>query len=150
MTDTDSIEKVIELAAPISRVWRALTDHEEFGQWFQVKLEGPFEVGEVSRGRITYPGYEHFVWRAVVERMEPESLFSFRWHHNDVHPDKDLAGQPTTQVEFRLAETSNGTRLTITETGFSALPDPRRLEIFRQNSDGWDGQVKSIAAHVES
>ena len=160
MTDNDKIERVVELTAPLSRVWRALTDHEEFGQWFQVKLEGPFKVGEISRGRITFPGYEHFVWRVIVERMDHERLFSFRWHHNDALPDKGLADrgladkeltdQPTMLVEFRLVATSNGTRLTVTESGFSAIPDPHRLEIFRQNAQGWDGQVKAIAAYVEA
>ena len=77
---SNSIEKRIELKAPVSRVWRALTDHREFGEWFRVKLEGPFVPGEVSRGHITYPGYEHLKWEATVQRMEPERLFSFTWH----------------------------------------------------------------------
>jgi len=72
----DRIEKQIELKAPISKVWRALTDHREFGEWFRVKLEGPFVPGQVSRGQITYPGYEHLKWEATVQKMEPEKLFS--------------------------------------------------------------------------
>src|SRR3982074_3365995 len=77
----DRIEKRIELKAPVSRVWRALTDYREFGEWFQVKLDGPFVPGQVSRGHITYPGYEHVKWQAVVQKMEPEQLFSFTWPH---------------------------------------------------------------------
>jgi uncharacterized protein YndB with AHSA1/START domain len=77
---SDSIEKRIELKAPVSRVWRALTDHREFGEWFRVKLDGPFVPGQVSRGRIAYPGYEHVKWEATVQKMEPEWLFSFTWH----------------------------------------------------------------------
>lgn len=77
----DRIEKRIELKAPVSRVWRALTDYREFGQWFQVKLEGPFLPGRVTRGRITYPGYEHVKWEGTVQKMEPERLFSFTWPH---------------------------------------------------------------------
>src|SRR5437899_1549828 len=77
---TDRIEKTIELKAPVSRVWRALTDHREFGTWFRVRLDGPFVPGQVSRGHITYPGYEHVKWEATVQRMEPERLFSFTWH----------------------------------------------------------------------
>src|SRR5512142_353420 len=74
------IEKQIELKAPVSRVWRALTDYREFGEWFRVKLDGPFVAGQVSRGHITYPGYEHIRWEAVVQKIEPERLFSFTWH----------------------------------------------------------------------
>ena len=82
----DRIEKRIELKAPVARVWRALTDHREFGEWFRVKLEGPFVPGQVARGQITYPGYEHVKWEAVVEKMEPEKLFSFTWHPYLVDP----------------------------------------------------------------
>src|SRR5262249_45142687 len=78
---TDCIEKRIELKAPISRVWRALTDYREFGEWFRVKLDGPFVPGQVSHGQMTYPGYEHVRWEAVVQKMEPERLFSFTWPH---------------------------------------------------------------------
>ena len=77
----NSIEKRIALKAPISRVWRALTDYREFGEWFRVKLDGPFVPGQVSRGQITYPGYEHVKWEAVVQKMDHERLFSFTWPH---------------------------------------------------------------------
>ncbi len=91
MSNTDRIEKSIELKAPVSRVWKALTDHREFGTWFRVKLEGPFVPGEVSRGQITYPGYEHMRWEAVVQRMEPERLFSFTWHPYAIDPNEDYS-----------------------------------------------------------
>jgi len=144
----DRIEKIVELNAPISKVWRALTDHEEFGRWFRVKLDRPFEPGAVSTGKMTYPGYEGYPWFAVVERIEPERLFSFRWFHDgdkSRHHDPD---QPATLVEFRLEATPGGTRLTITESGFSTLPESRRLEILRRNTEGWNIQAGNIAAHV--
>ena len=78
----------------MSRVWRALTDHREFGQWFRVKLDGPFVPGEVSRGQITYPGYEHIKWEAIVQKMEPERLFSFTWHPYAIDPNVDYSGEP--------------------------------------------------------
>src|ERR1035438_6202595 len=85
----DRIEKRIELKAPVSRVWRALTDYREFGEWFRVKLDGPFVPGQVARGHITYPGYEHLKWEAVVQAMEVERLFSFTWHPYAVDPKTD-------------------------------------------------------------
>jgi uncharacterized protein YndB with AHSA1/START domain len=144
----DRIIKTIELKAPVSRVWRALTDHMEFGQWFRVKLDQPFTPGAVSTGKMTYPGYEHYPWLAVVERMEPERLFAFRWHDFDEKSGVDVAKQPTTLVEFRLEPTAGGTRLTITESGFETLPDHRRLEVLRGNTEGWNIQADNIAAHV--
>lgn len=142
------IVKTVELKAPVSRVWRALTDHEEFGQWFRVKLDGPFTPGALSTGRMTYPGYEHYPWRATIERMEPEQRFSFRWHDFDEKSGVDVADQPTTLVEFTLEAIPGGTRLTITESGFEAIPEPRRLEVLRGNTQGWDIQAENIAAHV--
>lgn len=147
----DRIEKSIELTAPVARVWRALTDHEEFGDWFQVKLDGPFVVAQVSRGRITYPGYEHMKWEATVQAMESERLFSLTWCPYAGDPNIDYSDEPQTLVEFRLEPTSNGTRLIITESGFNALPDDaRRVDALRSNTRGWNEQAKNIAAHVES
>ena len=96
------IEKRIELNAPVSRVWRALTDHTEFGEWFRVKLDGPFAPGKVSRGHILHPGYEHLKWEATVTKMEPERLFSFTWHPYAIDPAKDYSKEPTTLVAFTL------------------------------------------------
>src|SRR5262245_58037649 len=100
MASTDRIEKKIQLRAPRSRVWRALTRAEEFGAWFRVKLEGEFAERATIRGRITYPGYEHLTFEAFVERMEPERLFSYRWHPYAIDPKVDYSAEPTTLVEF--------------------------------------------------
>ena len=144
----DRIEKHIELKAPVARVWRALTDHREFGQWFRVKLDGPFQPGRVSRGQITYPGYEHVKWQVTVEQMEPERLFSFRWHPYAVDAAVDYSTEPTTLVEFRLEATAGGTRLSVTESGFAAIPKQRRFEAYRMNEGGWNAQLKNIEQHV--
>jgi uncharacterized protein YndB with AHSA1/START domain len=125
-----------------------LTDHREFGEWFRVNLEGPFVPGEVTRGRITYPGYEHVVMEVVVQKMEPERLFSFHWHPYAVEPGVDYSKEPPTLVEFRLERTAAGTRLLVTESGFDAIPASRRDEAFRRNSGGWEAQIKNIEAYV--
>ena len=142
------IEKRIELAAPLSRVWRALTDHREFGEWFRVNLDGPFVPGQVSRGNIAYPGYEDLKWEATVQKMEPERLFSFTWHPYAVDPNVDYRSEPTTLVEFRLEAKNGGTVLTVTESGFDAIPHGRRFEAFRMNERGWAEQMKNIERHV--
>jgi uncharacterized protein YndB with AHSA1/START domain len=141
------IEKRIDLKAPVSRVWRALTDHREFGEWFRVKLDGPFVRGQISRGQIIYPGYEHVKWQAIVQTMEPERLFSFTCHHS-FDPDADITKEPTTLVEFRLEKIESGTRLTLTESGFENLRADLRLEAFRRNEGGWTEQMKNIETYV--
>jgi uncharacterized protein YndB with AHSA1/START domain len=146
---TDRIEKSIAIAAPIERVWRALTDHEEFGTWFRVKLEGPFELGELSRGHMTYPGYEHLQWEARVVAMEAPRLFAFTWHPYAVDPDKDYSAEPPTRVEFRLEPAGEGTELKVVESGFDLIPAERREEALRMNTGGWEQQVKNVKAHAE-
>lgn len=146
---TDRIEKSIDIAAPPERVWRALTDHEEFGAWFRVRLDGPFAVGELSLGRITYPGYEHVKWQARVVAMEAPTLFAFTWPPNAVDPDKDYSDEAWIRVEFRLEPAGGGTRLTVVESGFDRLPAERRDEALRMNEAGWEEQVRNVKAHVE-
>jgi uncharacterized protein YndB with AHSA1/START domain len=145
----DRIEKRIELKAAISRVWRALTDYREFGEWFRVKLDAPFSVGRISRGQMTYPGYEHYKWEARVEKMEHERLFSFTWHPYAVDLKRDYSKETPTLVEFRLEKTEDGTLLVLTESGFDKIAPERRLEAFRMNEDGWTEQMKNIEKHVE-
>ena len=144
----DRIVKSIDLKAPVAKVWRALTDHREFGAWFRVALKGPFVVGQVSRGKIAYPGYEHLTWQATVRTMEPERLFSFTWHPYAIDPKIDYSGETPTLVEFSLESIPEGTRLTVTESGFDKIPDGRRLEAFRMNERGWGTQMTNIERHV--
>ncbi|THK34858.1 vanillate O-demethylase oxidoreductase VanB [Ensifer sp. MPMI2T] len=142
---TDRIEKSIELNAPIEKVWHALTDHTAFGEWFRVRLDGPFSVGEETTGEMTYPGHEGTKWTSVTERMEPPTLFSFRWPHGE-----NFSTSASTLVEFRLEPTAKGTRLTIVESGFETLPEDRRMEALRGNEGGWEIQAGNIKAYVEA
>jgi uncharacterized protein YndB with AHSA1/START domain len=142
------IEKRLELRAPVSRVWSALTDYREFGQWFGVKLDGPFVPGQPAQGQITYPGYEHIRWQAVIQKMEPEKLFSFTWHPYAVDPKVDYSKETPTLVEFRLQQIPSGTLLLLSESGFDSIPADRRAEAFRMNDGGWSEQMKNIETHV--
>ena len=142
------IEKRIELKAPVSRVWRALTDHREFGQWFGVRIDAPFVAGQASSGQITVPGYEHLRWHAVIQKMEPEKRFSFSWHPYAIDPQQDYSAETPTLVEFTLQPTGGGTLLLVTESGFDKLPAARRAEAFRMNDAGWSTQLKNIENHV--
>ncbi len=146
---TNTIEKTIELNGPIDRVWRALTDHTEFGEWFKVNLTAPFVVGEEATGQITHPGYEHVTWRATVVAMDEPDLFAFTWHPYGVDKNTDYSKEEPTRVEFRLKPNGQGTHLTITESGFDKVPAHRRDEAFRMNDGGWTQQVLNIKAHVE-
>jgi uncharacterized protein YndB with AHSA1/START domain len=148
MSNRDRIEKKILLKAPRSRVWKAIADSQQFGAWFRVKLAEPFAAGKSIRGQITHPGYEHVTMELAVERIEPERLFSYRWHPYAVDPKVDYSAEPSTLVEFTLEEAQGGTLLHVVESGFDKVPAHRRDEAFRMNDGGWDAQLKNIERHV--
>ena len=145
---TDRIEKRFEVSAKRSRVWRAISDANEFGAWFGMKLDRPFTAGATVFGRLTITGYEHISLEMQVQRIEPEGYFAYRWHPYPMNPEVDYSAEPTTLVEFRLEETAGGTAVTITESGFDRLPSTRRAEAFRMNEAGWTGQSKKLASYV--
>ena len=147
-TTTDRIEKEILLKAPRSRVWRAITDSKEFGAWFQCVFTDPFRPGARVKGKITYPGYEHLTMDIVIEKMEPERLFSFRWHPGAPDPNVDYSKEPTTLVEFKLEDADGGTRLKLVESGFDAIPIARRAEAFKSNDGGWTEQMTNIEDYL--
>jgi len=150
-SSTDRIERQVQLKSPRSRVWQALADAESFGSWFGVKLIGQrFVPGQYTRGNITYPGYEHVVFEALVERIEPERYLSFRWHPYAIDPNNDYSDEPTTLVEFTLEEQAGGTLLRVVESGFDRIPAARRQEAYRMNSGGWDAQMENIRRHVDT
>jgi uncharacterized protein YndB with AHSA1/START domain len=149
-SETDRIERSVVINAPRERVWRALSNAEEFGSWFGAKLAGQaFAPGQRARGQITYPGYEHIYFDVLIERVEPQDLLSFRWHPGALDASVDYSGEEPTLVSFTLNDApDHGTLLKVVESGFDKLPPARRLEAFRMNSGGWDAQMKNIVRHV--
>jgi uncharacterized protein YndB with AHSA1/START domain len=147
-SSTDRIEKRIELKAPASRVWQALTSHEEFSQWFGVALESPFVLGETARGQVTHPGYEHMLLELVPAQMVLDRLFSYHWSPYDPDSDPGEESEIRTLVEFTLEEVPGGTLLVLVESGFDALPDEWRERAYGRNEGGWTQQMKSIEAHL--
>ncbi len=147
-TGTDVIEKEIVVRAPRSKVWRSITDSREFGKWFKAEMADPFVAGTRAKGHLTHPGYEHLTMEIDVERIEPEHLFSWRWHPYAIDPQQDYSQEPMTLVVFELEEVPEGTRVRVTESGFDQIPAARRAEAFRMNSNGWAQQLVNIERHV--
>jgi uncharacterized protein YndB with AHSA1/START domain len=146
----NTIEKTIQIKASPGRVWRALTDYREFGEWFRVKMDQPFIEGQSSRGRSLNPGYEHLTFEIKVVRLQPETLFSYNWHPYAIDPNVDYSHETPTLVEFRLQKSATGTVLTLTESGFDKLPAHRRDEALRMNTGGWEEQMQNIERYVAS
>jgi uncharacterized protein YndB with AHSA1/START domain len=159
VTTTDRIEKRVLLSAPRFQVWKALTDSEAFGKWFGVKFDGPFVAGKPLRGTIVpttvdddvarmQKPYEGTVFEIVVDRIEPQRVFSFRWHPYAVEPTEDYSAEPMTVVLFMLEDAGTGTSLTVSESGFDKIPASRRAKAFESNEGGWTMQMKLIEKYV--
>ena len=146
----DRIEKTITLRAPRAQVWRAIADAAEFGEWFGMKLDGAFAAGERVSGRITIPKYDHLTLEMQVEQIVPDRLFSYRWHPYAIDSAVDYSQEPMTLVEFHLEDVPGGTRLTVIESGFAAIPAARRETAFRMNEGGWASQIVNIEKYVSA
>lgn len=155
----DRIEKKITLRAPLSRVWRAVSDSKEFGTWFGVEFDGPFVAGKSMKGKIVPTQVDAelaklqephtgkpFDW--TVESIEPQSRISFRWHPFAIEENVDYSREPTTLVVFQLEGVDGGTQLTITESGFTKIPLERRAKAFTANEGGWAHQAKLIEKYL--
>jgi uncharacterized protein YndB with AHSA1/START domain len=158
---TDRIEKKVLLRAPLPRVWRALADSKEFGYWFGMRFDGPFTPGAHMRAVIVPTGvnaeiaaaqkqYENMPFEITIQKMEPERLFSFRWHPNAVERGADYSHEPTTLVEFVLEPVAEGVMLTITESGFDSIPLERRVKAFSSNEQGWSAVAKMFEEYIAS
>lgn len=150
--DTDRIERSVVISAPRARVWRALSNAEDFGTWFGANLKGQtFAPGQRARGQITHCGHEHVWFDVVIERIEAPELLSYRWHPYAIDPSVDYTQEQPTLVTFTLKDApGNATLLTVVESGFDKVPPQRRLEAFRMNGRGWAVQLDNVARHVSA
>jgi uncharacterized protein YndB with AHSA1/START domain len=147
-SDTSKIEKIILIRAPRSRVWRAITNAQEFSKWFGVEMAGTFAPGARLQMTTTHEEHKGIIFYVTVEQMEPEHTFSWRWHPGIPEPDVDYSTEPMTLVAFRLEEVENGTKVTLIESGFDRLSLARRAKAYEGNSQGWDMQMKSLERYV--
>lgn len=156
---TDRIEKKILLKAPLDRVWHAISDSKQFGSWFGMKFDGPFAPGAKMKGAIVPTSvnpevaaaqkkYEGMPFEITIEKIDPQRLFSFRWHPGAVDPAMDYSKEPTTLVVFSLEQKPDGVLLTLTETGFDQIPLARRAKVFAGNEQGWSIQMTLIEAYL--
>jgi uncharacterized protein YndB with AHSA1/START domain len=148
-TSTDRIERRVLINGTRSRVWRAISDAAELGEWFGVDFKGKsFAAGKPIQGKITYPGYEHLTMEVVIERIVPERLLSWRWHPAAIDPAADYSQEPTKLVVFELEEVEGGTMVSVVESGLDKIPVERRATVFRLNTSGWDEQMENIKKYV--
>ncbi|RYZ90283.1 MAG: vanillate O-demethylase oxidoreductase VanB [Proteobacteria bacterium] len=145
---SNRIDRQIEIKANVSKVWKALTDHKQFGEWFHCRIDAPFKVGETTTGKHTWPGAEKFDFNVTVKDIRPETYFSYSWIPYAMDEKRDYSKETPTLVEFRLEPITAGTLLMVSETGFDHVPSDRRAEAFKMHTGGWEAQLKNIEAYV--
>ena len=145
---SDRIEKQVVLNAPRARVWRSLATSAEFGKWFGVNFTSDFTPGARVSGKLTHKQYEHITLEIIIEKLEPEQRFSFRWHPFAIEEGVDYSAEPTTLVEFTLEDAPGGTLLKVVESGFDRIPASRRARAFEMNAKGWAGQLVAIGKYL--
>jgi uncharacterized protein YndB with AHSA1/START domain len=156
---SDRIEKKVILHADRKRVWQAISDSKEFGSWFGMKIEGPFTPGKTVLASIATSAvdpdsakvaaeFSGLIFPIMVEEVEAERLFTFRWHPHAIERGKDYASEPTTLVTFKLTDVPGGTELTVTESGFDGIPLDRREKAFTSNTHGWEAQLLRIGKYL--
>ena len=158
-SSTDRVEKQLFLLAPQDKVWHAISDAREFGNWFGVEFDREFAPGARMTGRIKptkadlavaeiQKKYAGMRMALVVERVEPMRVFAYRWHPFAIDPDVDYSTEPMTLVTFTLEPTEGGTMLRVVESGFDAIPIGRRADAFEANEEGWGMQMQMIEKYL--
>lgn len=139
----NSIERQIEINAPVAKVWKALTDSNLYGQWFGAKFQSEFVAGKTTNGRNTSKGFEMDI-QFHVKDIKPQSYFSYAWTPYPIDQSFDYSKEEPTLVEFFLEPTVQGTLLKVKESGFSKITASRRAEAFKMHSGGWEAQLRNI------
>jgi uncharacterized protein YndB with AHSA1/START domain len=137
----DEIRRELVLDAAIGEVWSALTTRERLSSWFGDVAEIDLRPG----GRAKF-GWTEFdsISDAIVEVVEEPTKFSFRWAAVKDAPVEEVA----TLVEFTLEPIGGGTRLTMVESGFAALPDEIYDRTFEGNTSGWNAELEDLVDHL--
>jgi uncharacterized protein YndB with AHSA1/START domain len=151
-SNSDSIERSVVINASRERVWRALSNAEEFGSWFGANLKGQtFAQNQRTRGLNTACGHEDVWFDIVVDRIEPMNLLSYRWHPYAVDPKMDYSQEAPTLVTFTLKDAPGAaTLLIVVESGFDQIPLHRRHEALRMHGGGWEAQLGNISRHAST
>ena len=137
------IERSIVVKAAQEKVWRALTTPEAIAKWFEVFEFDRLEAGQPIHFRWEpHPSVDFTETFGEIALVEPMSRFGYRWRIAPTEP-------VTTLVMFELEAVPEGTRVTVTETGFEALSEGQRQQRFQDNLAGWEEVINKLANYVQ-
>ncbi|WP_306896574.1 SRPBCC family protein [Agromyces albus] len=143
--DTFTVRRTIRIAAPIEKVWTAVTEPAHISKWFgQTVLNG---TGAGALGTITFPDYGSVPLR--VEAVDAPRMVSYRWGNDDAadqRPD-GIDEEHSTVFTFTLESVPDGTQLTVVETGFDRTTDPAAN--MASHGEGWVSELDKLVALLE-
>jgi uncharacterized protein YndB with AHSA1/START domain len=142
MAFPDRIERTVEIAHPPARVWAALTTAEGLSAWF-----GNEATVDLRPGGSAWMKWDHGHTADMrVERVEEPTVFGFTWHIYGLPEDDPRR----TYVEFTLAPTDAGTRLTVVESGFAQLADDAYAKAYGGNTEGWASELGELVSYLDA
>lgn len=144
MTEKDQIQRTIDLPVDMSRAWRAISTPEGIANWFSDHVSFEAKVG----AEIVFDWDDYGINYGAVEAIDPPNRFSFRWLSGDAGLNIPIDVNNSTLVVMELTEIPNGTRLTVTESGFSNLPANMRKAEYHKNESGWDYELKDLVNYL--
>ena len=146
-SDEFTVRRTVTIAAPIEKVWAAVTEPEHISRWFgQTTGFDPLAIG--ARGAFTFEGYGTIP--VLIEELDPLRAVAYRWGNEGGHaidPDQ-VDPEHSTVFRFTLTAVDGGTRLTVVESGFDTLSAP--APSMESNRTGWDEQLDKLVAYFES
>jgi uncharacterized protein YndB with AHSA1/START domain len=144
------IDRTIEVNAPPDRVWKVLTTAADLSAWFRVGIEGEIAPGAELWMTSNSPGHEGMRFVVRITEMTPPRRFVWQWHPGAVDPSVDYTREPWTTVTFTLEPSGKGTRLSVSETGFTAISLARRAKVYADNTQGWAEVIVWIQKYAEA
>ncbi|KQM82550.1 hypothetical protein ASE68_04035 [Agromyces sp. Leaf222] len=139
-----AVRRTIRIAAPVDKVWRAVTEPEHISRWFgRTELDG---TGPGARGSITFEGYGRVP--LAIEAVDAPRSITYRWGNDDASGTlPEELDDHATVFTFTLEPVADGTELTLVETGFDRTSDPRAN--MADHAEGWVSELDKLVALLE-
>jgi len=142
--DTVAVERSIWINAAREKAWRAVTEPEHLNQWYATYYH--WDIPNLYVGTtVTFYNKDdradHQI--ATIAIVDPPRQFTVRWE-----PDRRFPAM-TLVTTFRLEEENGGTRVTIHESGYEALPEDIRQEWFDATGGGYTMSMENLKSYLE-
>ncbi len=139
-----AVRRTIRIAAPVEKVWQAVTEPAHISRWFgRTELDG---AGPGARGSITFEGYGRVP--LAIEAVDAPRSISYRWGNDDALGHlRDELDDHATVFTFTLEAVEGGTELTVVETGFDRTSDPAKN--MAEHAEGWVSELDKLVALLE-